>query len=107
MGQPERRRRCPSLQVCCAETAYPTEPCRVPSTVRVSTFSPPWCIVRPSIRTNSSLLGKVWAIAGGGGADLAVVDIGAGNGCLALIAYLALDAQAVLVDHTLPRGIAR
>lgn len=50
-----------------------------------------------------SLLGKVWAIAGGGGADLAVVDIGAGNGCLALIASLTLDAQAVLVDHTLPR----
>jgi len=55
-----------------------------------------------------SLLGKVWAIAGGDGADLAVVDIGAGNGCLALIASLALDAQAILVDHkAASRGIAR
>ena len=50
-----------------------------------------------------SLLGEVWAMAGGSGSDLAIVDMGAGNGCLAIIASLTLDAQVVIVDHTLTR----
>ena len=50
-----------------------------------------------------SLLGESWAMAGGSGSDLAVIDMGAGNGCLALIVSLTLNAQAVLVDHTLTR----
>merc|ERR1719454_1851779 len=58
-----------------------------------------------------SILAKLWAIAGSAQAediqgplahDLAVVDIGAGNGCLALLAALVLGGFAVLVDHTLP-----
>ena len=42
-------------------------------------------------------------MAGGSGSDLAIVDMGAGNGCLAMIACLTLDAQVVVVDHTLTR----
>eukprot|EP00445_Apocalathium_hangoei_P033819 CAMPEP_0203953094 /NCGR_PEP_ID=MMETSP0359-20131031/86548_1 /ASSEMBLY_ACC=CAM_ASM_000338 /TAXON_ID=268821 /ORGANISM="Scrippsiella Hangoei, Strain SHTV-5" /LENGTH=480 /DNA_ID=CAMNT_0050886285 /DNA_START=33 /DNA_END=1475 /DNA_ORIENTATION=- len=56
-----------------------------------------------------SLLAKVWALAGGPASckanampDLAVIDIGAGNGCLALLAAVLLGAHAVLIDHTLP-----
>lgn len=63
-----------------------------------------------------SLLAKVWALAGGDDASgaglagaapptegaLAVVDIGAGNGCLALLTALVLGGYAVLIDHTLP-----
>ena len=53
-----------------------------------------------------SILTKVWALAGSPsqteGKDLAVVDIGAGNGSLALLAALLLGGHAVLVDHTLP-----
>ena len=53
-----------------------------------------------------SILAKLWAIAGSAQAediqgplahDLAVVDIGAGNGCLALLAALVLGGFAVLV----------
>eukprot|EP00747_Dinoflagellata_sp_TGD_P201165 gnl/TRDRNA2_/TRDRNA2_74638_c1_seq1.p1 gnl/TRDRNA2_/TRDRNA2_74638_c1~~gnl/TRDRNA2_/TRDRNA2_74638_c1_seq1.p1 ORF type:complete len:320 (+),score=37.96 gnl/TRDRNA2_/TRDRNA2_74638_c1_seq1:1-960(+) len=53
-----------------------------------------------------SLMAKVWSLAGPPGPDdkggLAVVDIGAGNGCLALLTASLLGAYAVLVDHTLP-----
>ncbi|CAE8730741.1 unnamed protein product, partial [Polarella glacialis] len=56
-----------------------------------------------------SLLAKVWALAGGKDdpsrhdeGRLAVIDIGAGNGCLALLAAVLLDAHAVMIDHTLP-----
>jgi len=54
-----------------------------------------------------SLLYKVHALVSGAGASrtngtLAIVDIGAGNGCLAFLAALILDAVAVLIDHTLP-----
>ncbi|CAE7319982.1 unnamed protein product, partial [Symbiodinium microadriaticum] len=53
-----------------------------------------------------SILTKVWALAGSPtgdeGKDIAVVDIGAGNGSLALLAALLLGGHAVLVDHTLP-----
>ncbi|CAJ1416253.1 unnamed protein product [Effrenium voratum] len=53
-----------------------------------------------------SLISKVWALAGEPNLDnrrgLAVVDIGAGNGSLALLAALLLDGHAVLIDHTLP-----
>lgn len=57
-----------------------------------------------------SLVTKLWALAKGAGhfdsgsakRRLAVVDIGAGNGCLALLAAIVLDAYAVLIDHTLP-----
>lgn len=53
-----------------------------------------------------SILAKVWALAGEAeGEDaggLAIVDIGAGNGSLALLAAVLLDAHAVLIDHTLP-----
>eukprot|EP00438_Fugacium_kawagutii_P025873 Skav233683 [mRNA] locus=scaffold1927:158824:160971:- [translate_table: standard] len=52
-----------------------------------------------------SILAKVWALAqgsGGSGKGLAVVDIGAGNGSLALLAALLLGSHAVLIDHTLP-----
>ena len=49
---------------------------------------------------------KVWALAGSPdgqeGKDIAVVDIGAGNGSLAMLAALLLGGHAVLVDHTLP-----
>jgi len=38
---------------------------------------------------------------------VAVVDIGAGNGCLALLAAILLDGFAVLIDHTLPPGELR
>jgi len=52
----------------------------------------------------SSLLMQVWALIDGEvGPDFAVVDIGAGNGCLALIAAIAFGSKAVLIDHTLPR----
>lgn len=69
-----------------------------------------------------SLLAKVWALAKGAlpegamegvdpdapmeqsppGGRVAIVDIGAGNGCLALLAAILLDGYAVLIDHTLP-----
>mmetsp|Transcript_112849 Transcript_112849/g.319195 ORF Transcript_112849/g.319195 Transcript_112849/m.319195 type:complete len:548 (+) Transcript_112849:83-1726(+) len=58
-----------------------------------------------------SLIAKVWALAGGGAdaegggqgcCGTAIVDIGAGNGSLALLAALVLGGSAVLVDHTLP-----
>ena len=42
-------------------------------------------------------------MAGGIGSDLAIVDMGAGTGCLEWIASLTLGAQVVLVDHTLTR----
>ena len=37
------------------------------------------------------------------GSDLAIVDMGAGTDCLEWIASLTLNAQVVLVDHTLTR----
>ena len=53
-----------------------------------------------------SILTKLWALAGSPageeGKDIAVVDIGAGNGSLAMLAALLLGGSAVLVDHTLP-----
>lgn len=49
-----------------------------------------------------SILAKVWALAQGSGKGLAVVDIGAGNGSLALLAALLLESHALLIDHTLP-----
>ena len=49
-----------------------------------------------------SILCKVWALAPSCGKGLAVVDIGAGNGSLALLAALLLGGHAVLIDHTLP-----
>ncbi|CAK9105844.1 unnamed protein product [Durusdinium trenchii] len=52
-----------------------------------------------------SILAKVWALApnlGPRSGGLAVVDIGAGNGSLALLAGLLLGGHAVLIDHTLP-----
>ena len=49
-----------------------------------------------------SILSKVWALASTAGQGLAVVDIGAGNGSLALLAALLLGGYAVLIDHTLP-----
>lgn len=48
-----------------------------------------------------SLLAKLFGLAEKG-RDLAVVDIGAGNGSLALLAALLLDSHALLIDHTLP-----
>ena len=42
-------------------------------------------------------------MAGGTGSDLAIVDMGAGTGCLEWFASLTLDAQVVLVAHTLTR----
>jgi len=54
-----------------------------------------------------SLLSKVHALVSGASENkasgaLAIVDIGAGNGCLALLAALILDGVAVLIDHTKP-----
>ena len=49
-----------------------------------------------------SILAKVWALAPNVGKGLAVVDIGAGNGSLALLAALLLGGHAMLIDHTLP-----
>merc|ERR1712137_243955 len=58
-----------------------------------------------------SLLTKIWGLAQGSPAsnsgerqrsNLAIVDIGAGNGCLAFLAAVLLGAHAVLIDHTLP-----
>ena len=48
-----------------------------------------------------SILGKLFGLAEKG-RDLCVVDIGAGNGSLALLAALLLDSHALLIDHTLP-----
>lgn len=49
-----------------------------------------------------SLISKVWALAGGSGEGLAVIDIGAGNGCLAFLAAVVLKCHAVLLDRELP-----
>eukprot|EP00929_Paragymnodinium_shiwhaense_P120125 TRINITY_DN92008_c0_g1_i1.p1 TRINITY_DN92008_c0_g1~~TRINITY_DN92008_c0_g1_i1.p1 ORF type:complete len:514 (+),score=99.07 TRINITY_DN92008_c0_g1_i1:108-1649(+) len=54
-----------------------------------------------------SLIAKLWALTGGGArgsrADpVAVVDIGAGNGCLAFMAAVVLGGSAALLDMTLP-----
>ena len=46
---------------------------------------------------------EFWTMAGGRGSDLAIVDMGAGTGCLEWIASLTVGAQVVLVDHTLTR----
>lgn len=57
-----------------------------------------------------SLLTKIWALAGAPSStadpnatpELAIVDIGAGNGSLAILAAVMLNGVAVLIDHTLP-----
>eukprot|EP00933_Yihiella_yeosuensis_P034567 TRINITY_DN28045_c0_g1_i1.p1 TRINITY_DN28045_c0_g1~~TRINITY_DN28045_c0_g1_i1.p1 ORF type:complete len:515 (+),score=116.97 TRINITY_DN28045_c0_g1_i1:45-1547(+) len=54
-----------------------------------------------------SILAKVWGLAQGNEASkddspVAVIDIGAGNGSLALLASVLLGGYAVLIDHTLP-----
>jgi hypothetical protein len=65
-----------------------------------------------------SLIAKLWAIAvsSTSGAtegkpaltsDIAIIDIGAGNGCLAFLAALILGGHAVLIDHTLPPATLR
>jgi len=50
-----------------------------------------------------SLLHKVWSLSDcSQGHDLVVVDVGAGNGCLGLLAALVLNAKIVLIDLAPP-----
>lgn len=60
-----------------------------------------WALATHQDHDSNNDLGTDTAVAPGGG-KTGVIDIGAGNGCLALLAAILLDGFAVLIDHTLP-----